>query len=145
MWLRYFLLAIGWVLTGMVLGIPYNWLANGTGGNLARLIVLTPPISLGLLIILIIARHYPFKEDRRKLFIMFWSVLGFFSLPIILRFASIGVKVLGYIKTADFIFKYRYESMAMVFGIALFALFVEGWTEELIKKIKSKKPEIQED
>ena len=140
MW--YVFLAIAWIVAGLILGIPYTWLA-GSSEHSINVFVFAPPISLFLLFMFLFAKHCPYGKDRKWYFGAFWTLIAFFSLPIILRFVSIGVKALGYIKTADFIFKYRYESIPVVFGIAFFLLFITGWVKELMEKVKKKKPEIQ--
>ena len=141
MW--YVFLAIIWTIAGLTLGIPYTLLA-GSSEHVITVMAFAPPISLFLLFMFLFAKHCPDKKDRRWYFGAFWTLVAFFSLPIILRFVSMGLKTLGCIATADFIFKYRYESIPVVFGTAFFLLFITGWARELIEKIKKKKPEIQE-
>jgi hypothetical protein len=136
-----FLEKLGWaflyVVAGLILAMPYMWLSDGTV-DAFPVVVLVGPALLILLIALFKAGR---QHEVKRAFALFWALCAYFNLPIILRFAAMGLKALGHAKTANSLFMIRFDIVPMLFflGIVLVLLLVlvfsiKEWLSGIIKR-----------
>ena len=133
---------IVWVIIGFILSLPYAWLAGGVydGALSSIMIIAAPAVILGFIIIIAFMRRALDKKERRGLLAAFWILLTIVNLPIIMRFTSIGLRALNYVAVADFIFKYRFQSILMAVVVVILIIMIR--TYKLFEKL-GKKPELQ--
>jgi hypothetical protein len=113
------LFSIIWIIVGIILAVPYVWLAGGYSDPAVIITFFGPGVCLLLFFL------YHISKVLKEIKPFFWFLLVYSFLPVLLNGVSMLLKWMGVRGAADFIFNHRYESLAIIF-ILLAALLAGG-------------------
>lgn len=122
MWALYF-------VVGLVMAVPYTFLAGWNADALA--------ISAMLLPIAAIVAYTLYTACKMRLHTIrwihrvFWGFLGYCLLPIFANGISLVLKRAGLTAIGDFIFEYRYESLIVVPIISIIGLVAYSFAKSV--------------
>lgn len=120
------MLVLLYVFVGMIISIPYTFLANGNVEHFVWVAVFSPPAVLLLIILL-----------RMRLMSLFskFSYIIWLLTPVILNGVAILTKWLGYELAASSIFNVRYMAPLLLLIVVMVMGLIFGITKHCLAKI----------
>lgn len=127
MWLLY-------LLVGLVMAVPYTYLAGWPANDNLLIIALALPITSVILFALYAACKMEEYRVRWRISRVFWGFLGYCLLPIFANGISIVLKWAGLAMVGGFIFEYRYTSLvavplAVIIGLVAYSFARSFWRQ----------------
>jgi len=113
---------------GCVIAAPYAYLSGGSDNNFILIVLLSPAVSL-ILLIAYGVRKISYSDNKKSSFgtTMFWLLVVYFCLPIILNGASLLLKTAGYESISQNVFNCRYFSLLVLPTLLLlYIIIAEG-------------------
>jgi hypothetical protein len=104
-----------WLVIGLIISIPYNWLVDGDHESFSNLLVFSPGVVLLLSLFFLLGWKNCVRELRKTWLTVFGAGIVIFLMPIILRFVSMGLKALELNSISEFVFRYRFAGIPACF------------------------------